>query len=67
MKAFIDIVPTFKPGDPRPEGYIAFHEWAKVQHASGRRQAMCNRCSLWNFPQELENGTCDKCRAKEAK
>lgn len=47
------IMPEFKAGDPRPKGYLQWHEWARVQHKSGLRQRRCQRCSLWKFPQEL--------------
>ena len=26
---------TFKPGDQAPAGYLAWHEWAEVQHKAG--------------------------------
>ena len=25
----------YKPGDQAPEGYLAWHEWAEVQHEAG--------------------------------
>lgn len=43
----------YKPGDPAPEGYLAWHEWAEVQHKAGLRQKQCGRCGLWRFPQQL--------------
>lgn len=43
----------YKPGDQAPEGYLAWHEWAEVQHKAGLRQAQCGRCGLWRFPQQL--------------
>lgn len=43
----------FMPGDPPPEGYNAWHEWAGVQHRAGLRQRQCGKCSLWKFPQEM--------------
>lgn len=43
----------FKPGDPAPISYQAWHEWAEVQHKAGLRQVQCGRCSLWKFSQEL--------------
>jgi hypothetical protein len=45
--------PDFKPGDPAPEGYLAWHEWADVQHKAGLRQKPCGRCGKWRYPQEL--------------
>jgi len=44
---------TYKPGDQAPEGYLAWHEWAEVQHKAGLRQKQCGRCGLWRFPQQL--------------
>lgn len=43
----------YKPGDQAPEGYLAWHEWAEVQHKAGLRQKQCGRCGLWRYPQEL--------------
>lgn len=43
----------FRPGDQVPEGYLAWHEWAEVQHKAGLRQKQCGRCGLWRFPQQL--------------
>ena len=43
----------YKPGDPAPEGYLAWHEWADTQHKAGLRQKECGRCGLWRYPQEL--------------
>ncbi len=43
---------TFSRGDMSPEGYTAWHEWAKVQHANGLRQLQCSKCLKWFFPQE---------------
>lgn len=43
----------YKPGGPAPEGYLAWHEWAAVQHKAGLRQQKCVLCGLWCFPQEL--------------
>lgn len=44
---------NYKPGDQAPEGYLAWHEWAEVQHKAGLRQKQCGRCGLWRFPQQL--------------
>jgi hypothetical protein len=43
----------YKPGDPAPDGYLAWHEWADVQAAAGLEQVQCETCRLWRFPQEL--------------
>lgn len=45
-------VKQIEVGDPRPDGYLAFHEWAEVQHKGGLRQQQCSTCGLWFFPQE---------------
>ena len=42
----------YKPGDPRPSGYLAFFAWAAVQQGAGIKQTYCRRCRLWLFPQE---------------
>lgn len=44
--------PQFEPGDPPPQGYMEWDEWARVQIKAGLRQTQCPRCSLWLFPQE---------------
>lgn len=46
---------TYKPGDHAPQGYLAWHEWAEVQHKAGLRQVECGRCGLWRYPQELSD------------
>jgi hypothetical protein len=48
----IRVVPVFKVGDPRPEGYVERAEWARVQMAAGRRQKRCSKCGRWVFPGE---------------
>lgn len=47
--------PNFKPGDPEPTGYLAWHEWAEVQHKAGLRQKQCCRCGKFKYPQELSD------------
>lgn len=49
----------YQPGDPAPDGYLAWHEWAEAQHRAGLRQKECGRCGKWRFPQELSD-TWDK-------
>jgi chemotaxis protein histidine kinase CheA len=46
-----------QPDDPPPEGYLAWHEWARYQHRAGLRQRRCPVCCLWKFPQEKCNHT----------
>jgi ribosomal protein S27AE len=53
----------YKPGDPRPDGYLNWHAWAEVQDKAGLRQKRCNRCGLWRFPQELNGRACMQCAA----
>jgi len=48
----IDTVPIFNVGDPAPEGYLEWHEWARIQHKGGLRQRYCQTCQLYKFPQE---------------
>ena len=49
----------FKPGDMPPEGnsYLAWHEWAEVQHKAGIKQVECGKCGKWKTPQELSGET----------
>jgi hypothetical protein len=53
------ITPSFKPGDPPPDGYLAWHEWAEAQRKAGIKQVQCGRCGLWKTPQELNSKTLD--------
>lgn len=55
VKAIVCITDAYLPGDPAPEGYLAWHEWAEVQHKSGLRQKECGRCGKWRYPQELSD------------
>ena len=57
---------TYQPGDPAPEGYLAWHEWAEAQHKSGLRQKQCGRCGLWRYPQELSDKI-DQCEMQSRK
>jgi uncharacterized OB-fold protein len=56
----MDIVPEYKVGDPCPDGYTQWHEWARVQHRGGLRQAQCPDCGLWLFPQERAGHKCEE-------
>lgn len=49
---YIDIVDTFKPGDPPPEDYVGWDEWAQVQLKGGIRQERRPCCGLLKFPNE---------------
>jgi len=60
------VQPGFKPGDQAPSGYLAWHEWAEVQHKAGLRQKQCGRCGKWKFPQEL-TADIDRCEAQSRK
>lgn len=53
----------YKPGDQPPEGYLAWHEWAEVQHKAGLRPKQCGRCGLWRYPQELSDQI-DRCEMR---
>lgn len=56
------VQPAFKPGDPAPDGYLAWHEWAEVQHKAGLRQTKCSACLRWKYPQEMNDmDVCNKC------
>ena len=45
---------AYKPGDPAPDGYLAWHEWAAVQYRAGLRQRQCSRCHRYQFPSEID-------------
>ncbi len=54
---------AYKVGDPPPDGYVAWHDWAEVQHKGGLRQKLCSRCGRWFYPQETwrhEGPTCQQ-------
>ena len=57
FRAFITVMPTFKPGDQPPEGYLQWHEWAEVQRKAGIEQVVCCKCCKWKTPQELSGKT----------
>lgn len=44
---------TYKPGDPRPSGYLDFHEWAMVQMKAGLKEMKCSSCGKWKFQHEM--------------
>ena len=48
---------TYKPGDQAPQGYLAWEEWAEVQHKAGLKQVECGRCGKWRYPQQLSKKT----------
>lgn len=56
LNGVLTVAGTYKPGDPPPNGYLEWHEWAEVQHKAGLRQVMCGRCGKWRYPQELSGG-----------
>lgn len=53
----VSVSPGFKKGDQPPVLYGQWHEWAAVQHRAGLRQAKCDHCGKWLFPQEK----CESC------
>ena len=48
----LDDKEVYKPGDPPPTGYVAWHHWAASMMRHGIRQRQCPRCKLWLFPGE---------------
>ena len=52
MRGYLDDVPVFKAGDPKPASYLERYEWAEAQRRGGRRQRQCPVCGLWRFQQE---------------
>ena len=53
----LTVTPAFQPGDPPPDSYNDWHEWARIQYAAGLRQKRCGSCGRFNFPQELSGKT----------
>jgi hypothetical protein len=53
LHAIVTYAGDYMPGDPPPEGYLEWHEWAAVQHRAGLRQQQCCDCSQWRYPHEL--------------
>ena len=45
----IMVVADYKPGDMPPKGYLAWHEWAGIQHKAGLRQECCGNCDFSNY------------------
>jgi hypothetical protein len=43
---------SYAPGSQPPDGYLDWHEWARVQHKAGLDQRPCPKCDKWRFPQE---------------
>lgn len=63
---------TYKPGDPRPTGYVAVQEWARVQDQAGLdlKKRRCRHCHEFRYPQEIAEDSdcprrpiCHKCDA----
>jgi uncharacterized OB-fold protein len=48
----------YKVGDPPPEGYLEWHQWARIQMKGGLRSKKCRRCARWYFPQEMDSHVC---------
>lgn len=53
--SIIDVIPTFKIGDPCPEGYGARIEWNNVHARAGLKQERCGMCMLWKWPHEMNS------------
>jgi len=51
--SIITVQDEYKPGDPPPDGYLAWHEWADVQRKAGIKQKQCVSCGKWRVPVEL--------------
>lgn len=43
------VTPDFKPYDPEPEGYLAWHAWAEVQAKAKIPNRCCSTCGKWEF------------------
>ena len=57
MKAILDAGDEWEVGDLPPEGYLAWHEWARAQYKGGLRQQRYP-CGHWQFPQERPHHKC---------
>ncbi len=60
----IDETPSFKAGDPIPEGYAARQEWAAVHVKAGLKEQRCVKCRCWRFPHQMSTKTnfiCKEC------
>ena len=57
MIACVDTTPSFKVGDPQPDGYLARQAWAQVHLDAGLKQKRCCQCSRWVFPHQLSGRT----------
>ena len=55
MNGILDVVPEVTTGEPPPQGYVAWCEWARVQTKARLKQTTCAKCGLWKFPQELSD------------
>jgi hypothetical protein len=51
MTCAFNMTPEVKAGDPAPKGYVAWHDWARVQHRGGLRQTRCEH-GFWAFPRQ---------------
>jgi len=57
MKAILDVGDDYTVGELPPEGYLAWHEWARIQFKGGLRQRKYP-CGHWLFPQEVSRHKC---------
>lgn len=60
--AILTVQGEHKPGDPRPAGFLAWYEWSEAQAAGGLQQTQCPGCGRWNWPQELTDSGCERCK-----
>jgi hypothetical protein len=62
IKVCLDAGRRYEPGEPPPEGYMAWQDWAHDQYQAGLRQSLSQRCRRYKFPQELaREGVCKQC------
>ena len=45
----------FKVGDPPPDGYSEWFEWAEVHQKAGLKQKPCSTCGKWKYPHEIHS------------
>ena len=57
-----EFMQLYPKGCRRPNGYVAFFEWAEAQSGHGLKSRQCKRCKLWHFPQEEAAHVCSPVR-----
>ena len=64
-RVFLDPAPV-DLNDPEPEGYLEWHEWARLQARAKRRQRWCKNCGRLWWPHTKRCRTCEREAALKA-